>query len=68
MSITAEYMLAMKCISARFDTHDLEDVKFLIKHLEITTVRKALDIVEKYYPRKRIPPKTQYLLEELLPQ
>ena len=27
----AEYMLAMKCISARFDSSDLDDTKFLIE-------------------------------------
>ncbi len=62
----ADYMLAMKCVSARFDSHDLDDVRFLLKHLKITAVGAACRIVERYYPRKLIPPKTQYLLEELL--
>ncbi len=62
----AEYMLAMKCVSARFDSHDLDDVKFLIGHLGIKKVDQACRIIELYYPRKVIPPKTQYLLEELL--
>lgn len=62
----AEYMLAMKCVSARFDSHDLDDTKFLIGHLGIKTVDEACHIIEQYYPRKVIPPKTQYLLEELL--
>ena len=30
-------MLAMKCISARWDTHDRDDVIFLIRHLKLTT-------------------------------
>lgn len=63
----ADYMLAMKCISARFDSHDLNDTKFLLKHLEIRNVDEASAIIEKYYPRKAIPAKTQFLLEELLP-
>lgn len=62
----AEYMLAMKCISARFDSHDLDDAKFLLRHLEITTPEQACSIIEQYYPRHVIPPKTQFLLEELL--
>jgi hypothetical protein len=62
----AEYMLAMKCVSARFDSHDLDDTKFLLAHLGIKTVGEACHIIEQYYPRKVIPQKTQYLLEELL--
>ncbi len=62
----AEYMLAMKCISARFDSHDLDDARFLLNHLSVKTVDQACHIIEQYYPRKLIPPKTQYLLEELL--
>lgn len=62
----ADYMLAMKCVSARFDSHDLDDVRFLLKHLGIATPDEAFRIVEEYYPRKVIPPKTQFLLQELL--
>lgn len=62
----ADYMLAMKCVSARFDSHDLDDTRFLLKYLGVTTVDQACRIIEQYYPRKAIPPKTQYLLEELL--
>lgn len=62
----AEYMLAMKCVSARFDSHDLDDAKFLLRHLEIKTPEQAFRIIEQYYPRHVVPPKTQFLLEELL--
>ena len=62
----ADYMLAMKCVSARFDSHDLDDTKFLLKHLEVKSVEEASRIIEQYYPRKVIPAETQFLLEELL--
>jgi len=62
----AEYMLAMKCVSARFDSHDLDDTRFLLRHLRITSPDEAFRIIEAYYPRNVIPPKTQFLLEELL--
>jgi hypothetical protein len=62
---TAEYMLAMKCVSARFDTHDRTDVEFLIRHLGIESADAVLDIICAYYPRERIPPKAQFLVEEL---
>ncbi|MDP6490790.1 MAG: hypothetical protein QGH42_13305 [Kiritimatiellia bacterium] len=62
----ADYMLAMKCVSARFDSHDLDDTKFLLKHLGLRSVEEASRIIEQYYPRQVIPAKTQFLLEELL--
>ena len=63
----ADYMLAMKCTSARYDSHDKDDVKFLIKHLEITTASEVFQIIEEYYPKKLIPSKTQFFIEEILP-
>ena len=62
---TAEYMLAMKCVSARFDTHDRGDVAFLIRHLGLEQPDEVLRIICRYYPRERIPPKAQFLVEEL---
>lgn len=63
---TAEYMLAMKCISARFDTHDKDDVVFLIRHLGLKKPTEVFRIVEKYYPNSKIPPKAQFLIEEVM--
>lgn len=62
----AGYMLAMKCISARFDSHDLDDIRFLIQKLQLKTVAAVFETVEKYYPRKAIPPKTQFVIEEIM--
>lgn len=62
----AAYLLAMKCIAARFDTHDREDAEFLIKHLGLTRPEEVFAVIEKYYPRREIPPKTRFLVEELL--
>lgn len=62
----ADYMLAMKCVSARFDTHDRDDVKFLIGHLNLTKPGQAFDIIRKYCPEHVIPAKTRFLVEELL--
>jgi predicted nucleotidyltransferase len=58
---TLEYMLALKCMAMRVDgaesSHDLEDIKFLIREGKMETVNDVLDIVEKFYPRHHIPPK-----------
>jgi len=64
-SPSAEYMLAMKCVAARFDTHDREDVIFLIRHLGLKNSSAVFEIISRYYPRQLIPPKAQFLVEEL---
>jgi len=63
---TADYMLAMKCISARFDSLDRDDVAFLVRYLRLGTPEEVFDIVQRYYPRQQIPAKTQFLVEELM--
>ena len=64
----ADYMLAMKCVSARFDSRDRDDVEFLVRYLELKTAVEVFAVIERYYPRRLIPAKTQFLVEELLPQ
>ena len=63
---TAEYMLAMKCVSARFDTHDASDVAFLIRHLGLVAPDEVFERITRYYPHEQVPPKTRFLVEELL--
>ncbi len=60
------YMLAMKCISARWDTNDRDDVIFLIKLLKLKKPREVFEIIEKYYPRDRVLPKTKFFIEEVM--
>jgi hypothetical protein len=62
------YMLAMKCISARWDTADRDDVIFLIKELKLKKPKEVFDIIESYYPNNQILPKTKFLIEEVLSQ
>jgi hypothetical protein len=62
----AQYLLAMKAIAARLDSQDAQDLRTLIRHLGLRHVEDVLEVVENYYPRNQIPPKTQYFLEELL--
>lgn len=63
---SARYMLAMKCISARFDSSDLDDVRFLIDYLDVQTPEDVFDIIEQYYPHHLIPAKTKFMVEEVL--
>ena len=62
---TADYMLAMKCLAARFDTHDKEDVELLIERLWLTTPEQVFELVAKYCPKSLVPAKTQFFVEEL---
>ena len=61
-----KYMLAMKCLSARWDTFDQKDVVFLVRLLKLKEPKEVFDIIESYYPKNRIPPKTQFFIEELM--
>ena len=63
---TADYMLAMKCVSDRFDTHDRNDVLFLMGNLRLKSPDEVFHIIGKYYPRERIPAKTKSSIEEIL--
>lgn len=63
-----EYLLAMKCLSMRLgeEFQDLNDVRFLIKLLNITHFEQAKKLICLYYPLERFPQKTLYVLEEIL--
>jgi hypothetical protein len=60
-----DYLLAMKALAARVDTTDKADVTFLIQKLGLKKPDEVFAIVEKYYPRQRIKPATQFFIEEL---
>ena len=65
MVADAEYMLAMKSLSARIDGTDSQDIEFLIKNLNIESIEDVFRIIDKYYPRRVIKPATQFFLEEI---
>lgn len=60
------YMLAMKCMSIRADSHDGDDIRFLVTKLGLKNSNEVFDIISKYYPRSQILPKTQFFIEEIL--
>jgi hypothetical protein len=63
-----EYLLAMKCAAMRLgeEFHDLDDVRYLLRYLNIERVDDALAVVTRYFPEDQLPPKTRLALEELL--
>jgi hypothetical protein len=68
LTSTPEYLLAMKCLAMRLgeEFHDEQDVRFLIRYLNLTSYDKTLSIISRYYPFEDFPQKTLYALEELL--
>ncbi|HQZ83374.1 MAG TPA: DUF6036 family nucleotidyltransferase [Pyrinomonadaceae bacterium] len=64
----ADYLLAMKALAARADTEDESDVITLIEALEVTSADEVFLIIERYYPKRQIPPRTQYFIEGLFEQ
>ncbi|MGQ0643123.1 MAG: hypothetical protein ACT4P6_20440 [Gemmatimonadaceae bacterium] len=64
------YLLAMKCMALRLgeEFHDLEDVRYLLRYLNITRPDDALAVVLRYFDEAQVPVKTRLALEELLPK
>ena len=64
-----EYLLAMKCVALRLgaEFQDEDDVRYLLRSLNITSAKEALAIVAKYFDESQVPVKTRLALEELLP-
>lgn len=65
-----EYLLAMKCLAMRIgeEFHDEDDVRYLLRYLNIETYAAAVEIIGRYYPLERFPQKTLYALEGLIPK
>ena len=62
------YLLALKCMSMRLgaEFHDLDDVRYLLRHLDIRTADAAMQVVTQYFDVTQVPLKTRFALEELL--
>ena len=62
------YLLALKCAAMRLgeEFRDLDDVRYLLRYLNITSSQQALAIVTQYLGEQGIPPKTRLALQELL--
>ena len=63
-TVSPEYLLAMKLMSARFGEKDYEDIHFLLGKLQIASMEQATQLLMAFYPVERILPKTRYILEE----
>jgi hypothetical protein len=68
LTASAEYLLAMRCLAMRLgeEFQDEQDVRFLLRYLNITRHEAAVEVVARYYPIERVPQKTLHALEEIL--
>lgn len=62
---SARYLLAMKLFASRVE-YDADDIALLYGQLGFSTLEQGLDVVAAAYPTRPIPPKVQYLLEEIV--
>jgi hypothetical protein len=66
---TPAYLFAMKCLAMRFggfeESRDKEDIRRLGGVLGVASSDDALAVVSRYYPLGKLPPKTQFGLEEI---
>jgi hypothetical protein len=58
------YLLAMKLMAMRFG-EDEQDIQILLGECRLYSAGEALDLMEQMYPKREIPPKTQFFLEEI---
>ena len=68
LTASPKYLLAMKCLAMRIgeEFHDEQDVRYLLRNLDIQSYDEACQIISKYYPLEKFPAKTLYALEEML--
>lgn len=62
------YMLALKCMAMRLgeEFQDVDDIRYLLRHLNITAAPAAIAVVTQYFDESQIPVKTRLALEEML--
>jgi hypothetical protein len=63
---SARVMLGMKVLAARAEL-DADDIETLAGILDLRTAEEVLDVVTSLYPAELIPPRSQFLVEQLFP-
>jgi len=64
------HLLAMKCAALRLgeEFHDLDDVRYLLRHLDIHSADEALAVLTQYFDAQQLLSKTRLILESLFDQ
>jgi predicted nucleotidyltransferase len=58
-----EHLLAMKVLAAR--RRDAEDIRFLVKHLQLATAEEVLAVCAEVFPEEEAPPRARLVLEDV---
>lgn len=57
-----EHLLAMKVLAAR--RRDADDIRFLVKHLSLTTADEVLALCAEIFPDEEVPARARLVLED----
>jgi hypothetical protein len=57
-----EHLLALKVLAAR--RRDSDDIRFLVKHLGLTTVDEVLALCAEIFPDEEVPGRARLVLED----
>ena len=68
LTASSEYLLAMKSLAMRIggELRDREDVRFLLRCLNIERYDAAVKTIARYWPEDKIPQETLSALEEMI--
>jgi hypothetical protein len=58
-----EHLLAMKVLAAR--RRDADDIRFLVKHLGLTSATDALALCADIFPDEGVPDRARLVLEDI---
>lgn len=62
-----EYFLAMKCLTSRIEfSNDIEDIKYLLHFLHISSYEQVAKIFTKYYPKGYILDEVEEIIKKYL--
>ena len=67
LTCSPAYLLAMKCLAMRIglEFSDEEDIRFLIRYLNLESLEQTVIEITKYYPQEKFPQKTFFALQEI---
>ncbi len=60
----------MRCLATHIGAvfHDEDDVRYLLRHMDVGIADRVRAIIGRYYPIEPFPQKTPYALAEMLPR
>lgn len=58
-----EHLLAMKVLAAR--RRDADDIRFLVKHLGLTTPAQVLNLCAEVFPEEEVPGRARLVLDDV---